>query len=113
MADALDTYSKASVLFARDGGIHPPVSVLLGWPNANYIDPETRGWGAPIILFVGLGITFLVYSARIWARLAVAKNLGLDDVLMSIAMLFIFGLTISAVLGMLSCHSFMSFANYP
>jgi hypothetical protein len=111
MADVLDIYSKASVLYPRDGGIHPPASVLLDWPNANFIDPETRGWGAPIALLIVVGITFLVYVARIWARLAVAKSLGLDDVLMSIAMVFVFGLTISAVLGMSCTSSPMSLAN--
>jgi hypothetical protein len=113
MADVLDTYSKASVLYPRDGGIHPPASVLLGWPNANFTNPETRGWGSSIILLIVLGITFLVYVARIWARLAVAKSLGLDDILMTIAMLFVFGLTISAVLGMPCAQSLMSCANTP
>lgn len=48
---------------------------------------------------VVLGITFLVYCARMWARLVISKNTGLDDILVSIAMLPLFGLTISSVLG--------------
>lgn len=86
-------------LFARDGGLHPPSEVLLSWPKPNYINPEDRGWSSSIVLLVFLCITFLVYIARMWARLGLGKNHGLDDTIMSIAMLPLFGLTISAVLG--------------
>jgi hypothetical protein len=86
-------------LFARDGGLHPPSDVLLSWPRPNYINPEDRGWSSSIVLLVMLGITFFVFIARIWARLAIGKNAGLDDILMGVAMLPLFGLTISAVLG--------------
>ena len=51
------------------------------------------------MLLIFLGITFFVYIARIWARLGLGKNAGLDDTLMSIAMIPLFGLTISSVLG--------------
>ena len=51
------------------------------------------------MLLVFIGITFLVYIARMWARVGVGKNHGLDDTIMSIAMIPLFGLTISAVLG--------------
>ncbi|CAN9350736.1 unnamed protein product [Alternaria alternata] len=91
--------SHASRLVARAGGLHPPPEVLLSWPKPNYVDPEERGWGTPIVLMVFLGISFLVYCARMWARLAISKNTGLDDILVSIAILPLFGLTISTVLG--------------
>jgi hypothetical protein len=91
--------SHASTLFARDGGLHPPPSVLLGWPKPNHVNPEDRGWGASIVLLVVLGITFLVYVARMWARLGIGKNFGVDDTLISISMLPLFGLVISSVLG--------------
>jgi hypothetical protein len=100
LAGVQEMYSKSSLLVARDGGIRPPPEVLASWPAPNWINPEERGWEAPIVLLIVLAITFLVYTARIWARLAVAKSMGLDDVLMSLAMLFVFGLTISVVLGM-------------
>jgi hypothetical protein len=98
MADPTLLLSRADSLFARDGGLHPPPEVLLSWPNPNYVDPEERGWEATILLAVVLGITFLVYTARMWARLAIAKSAGMDDLLMSVAMLPLFGLTISAIL---------------
>jgi hypothetical protein len=75
--------------------------VLLSWPKPNYINPEDRGWTSSIVLLVFLSITFIVFVARIWARLAVGKNSGLDDILMSLAMFPLIGLTISAILGML------------
>lgn len=46
-----------------------------------------------------LVLTLLVYIARMWARLVVAKNAGLDDWLMSIAMVIVIGSTITVVLG--------------
>jgi hypothetical protein len=92
-------YSHADTLFARDGGLHPPSEVIIGWPRPNHVNPDERGWEAPIALLAILGITFLVYIARMWARLALAKNAGLDDILISLSMLPLFGLTISVVLG--------------
>ena len=86
-------------VFARDGGLHAPSEVILSWPKPNYVNPEDRGWSSSIVLLVFLGTTFLVYIARMWARLGLAKNAGLDDILMSIAIIPLFGLTISAVLG--------------
>ncbi|KAJ4402659.1 hypothetical protein N0V91_007033 [Didymella pomorum] len=85
-------------IFARDGGLHPPSDVLLAWPKPNYTNPEDRGWSSSIVLLVFVGITFLVYIARMWARLGVGKNHGLDDTIMSVAMIPLFGLTISVVL---------------
>ena len=92
-------------LLPRDGGLHPPPEVLLSWPKPNHINPEDRGWSSSIVLLVFLGITFLVYTARMWARLGLGKNAGLDDTLMTIAILPLFGLTISAILGMLVASS--------
>jgi hypothetical protein len=91
--------SHIATLFPRDGGLHPPPDVILSWPKPNHVDPEERGWDMPILLLVVMGITFLVYIARIWARLILLKNAGLDDILISLAMIPLFGLTISTVLG--------------
>lgn len=99
MADAIGLRSHANALFARDGGLHPPSEVIANWPKANHIDPEERGWGAPIVLLVVLAATFFVYIARMWARFMLSKNAGLDDLLISLAMLPLFGLTIASILG--------------
>ncbi|KAF1364417.1 hypothetical protein EJ07DRAFT_100167 [Lizonia empirigonia] len=90
--------SHIDALLPRDGGLNPPADVRLGWPKPNYINPEHRGWDSSIVLLVVMGITFLVYIARMWARLGFEKNAGWDDTLMSIAMVPLLGLTISVVL---------------
>jgi hypothetical protein len=41
----------------------------------------------------------MVFVMRIWARLVVGRNFGLDDVLMSLAMIPLIGLTVAAYLG--------------
>jgi hypothetical protein len=86
-------------LLPRDGGLHPPPEVLLSWPTPNTVNPDNRGWGGSIVIIVVLAITTIVYVARIWARLAIGKNFGLDDTLITIAMLPLFGLIVSSVLG--------------
>jgi hypothetical protein len=101
MPTAADLLRNANTLFARDGGVHPPPEVLLSWPNPNFVNPEERGWEAPIVLIVMMVITSIIFIARLWARFMVAKNLGLDDILMGIAMLPVLGLTVSAILGTL------------
>ncbi|KAF2741723.1 hypothetical protein M011DRAFT_318559 [Sporormia fimetaria CBS 119925] len=86
-------------LVARAGGLHPPPSVVLSWPRPNHVNPETRGSAAPYTLIILLVLTLIVYTARMWARLVVAKNAGLDDALMSVAMILVVGSTIAVVLG--------------
>lgn len=86
-------------LFARDGGLHPPPSVLLDWPQPNHTNPETRGPGASYTLITVLVLTIIVFTARMWARLIVARTAGLDDLLISIAMVLVVGSTVASVLG--------------
>jgi hypothetical protein len=92
-------HQHANRLVARGGGLNPPPETILSWPVANHVNPEERGWAGPVVLLVLMGITFFVYVARMWARLVLSKNPGLDDILISLAMLPLFGLTISTVLG--------------
>lgn len=98
MADSSGVFARGEGLVARAGGLHPPGDVLLNWPAPNYEDPETRGWESPIILIIMLVATIGVYVARMWARLVVAKNHGWDDIIMSLAMVPVVGLTVSAIL---------------
>lgn len=88
-----------NLLATRSGGLHPPAEVLAAWPRPNYVNPEERGWEAPIVLMVMLFLTMVVFMARIWARLVVSKNAGIDDVFMSISMLPTIGLTVACILG--------------
>lgn len=52
--------------------------VMKTWPHPNYINPEERGWEAPIALTVVLAIAFFIYVARLWARVMVSKSAGID-----------------------------------
>ncbi|CAI6336433.1 unnamed protein product [Periconia digitata] len=83
----------------RGGGINPPPEVLLSWPAPNYANPVTHDWSGAIVLIVLLSLTIGVFGARLCARLLISKNAGLDDILISAAMLPLIGLTIAAVLG--------------
>ena len=91
--------ASADALFSRDGGLHPPSHVVLSWPRPNYIDPETHNMTGPVFLITVVFLTITVYLARMWARVVVAKNHGLDDLLMSIAMIPLLGLTVAVLLG--------------
>lgn len=68
------------------GGVHPPLSVVLTWPTPNYVDPVTRGWEVPIMCMVLFGIAFIVVLARLWARLVLQQNAGLDDLFIVFSM---------------------------
>ncbi|KAA8621221.1 hypothetical protein PtrSN002B_007219 [Pyrenophora tritici-repentis] len=60
---------------------------------------ESKYWREPTILIASLVITLLVFVARMVARCGIAKNAGLDDVLVSIGMLPLIGLSILTILG--------------
>lgn len=91
--------SADNLLVPRAGGLHPPAEVLAAWPRPNYVNPEERGWEAPIVLVVMLFLTIVVFVARLWARLVVSKNAGIDDMFMGISMLPVIGLTVACILG--------------
>lgn len=102
MINAAGLLRETNALVSRAGGIHVPPEVIASWPAPNYISPETRTSGAPVALSIVLVVTLLVYVARMWARLIMTKNAGVDDVLTSISMIPLIGLSISAILGMMS-----------
>jgi hypothetical protein len=99
MADAGLLHRHANKLFARGGGVSAPPEVIKSWPRPNYVDPQTHDWTGSIIVIVMFVLSVAVYAARIWARLVVAKNAGLDDIIISLAMLPLVGMTIAVVLG--------------
>ncbi|KAF2728610.1 hypothetical protein EJ04DRAFT_449022 [Polyplosphaeria fusca] len=99
MNDVNELIARAEDLFPRAGGLYPPGSVLQNWPRPNYVDPDTHGWAGPIVCIVFLAFAFVVYILRMWARLILAKNPGMDDLLMSLAMIPLIGSTVAVVLG--------------
>jgi hypothetical protein len=70
------------------GGVHPPLSVIEEW--AKISSPghpsELRGWGLVIVVIVVYTIALLTVGARLWARLVLLRNQGLDDALIVAAM---------------------------
>lgn len=100
MAEVELLHRHADLLYRRAGGLNPPSSVIKTWPRPNHHDPESRGWGGASVLIVFAALTTMVFGARIWARMFVSKNAGLDDLIMSIAMVPLIGLTVASVLGM-------------
>jgi hypothetical protein len=66
--------------FIMPGGTHPPLTVILSWPNPNYVNPPRHGWGLTIGIVVISALAVLTVCARMWARLRLQKNGGIDDV---------------------------------
>jgi hypothetical protein len=70
-------------------GLLPPISVLAKWPVPNYDDPVTRS-KVVLITSCALGSVMLVtVGARMWARAIIQKNAGLDDWIITAAMVCI------------------------
>jgi hypothetical protein len=72
------------------GGTHPPLSVILSWPVPTP-DFERRGWGIPIVVMTLFSISIAVVSARLWARLVIQRNAGVDDIFIVAAMVRMLG----------------------
>jgi hypothetical protein len=62
------------------GGIHPSLLVEGSWPVANYVNPQKHGWGLAILVIILTALTIFVVSLRIWVRIRLQRNGGLDDI---------------------------------
>ncbi|KAI0167951.1 hypothetical protein BJ166DRAFT_244331 [Pestalotiopsis sp. NC0098] len=58
-----------------------------GWPEPNYINPQTRGPTAKILFCILVPLSTVIVLLRIWTRHFISKTFGLDDVLMLLAYL--------------------------
>jgi hypothetical protein len=81
------------------GGIHPPLEVIASWPTPNYTNPVTRGWDIVILDAILLAFAFVVLLARLWARLGLQHNAGLDDVFIVAAFVGVLNFAIDALAG--------------
>jgi hypothetical protein len=61
------------------GGVHPPLDVILSWPTSNYVNPDTEGPGLIIICIVFGSVTTVLITLRLWARIFIIRQPGLDD----------------------------------
>ncbi|KLJ10801.1 hypothetical protein EMPG_13839 [Blastomyces silverae] len=80
------------------GGFHPPLSVIKSWPKPNYVDPEAKGHDlVAISITLGLLATIAV-GARLWVRLKIQRNPGLDDLFLFLSLIPMLGNTALFVL---------------
>jgi hypothetical protein len=86
-------------LFRRAGGLDAPPDVILSWPTPNYINPERHSDAGPIMVIVFLVLSIMVYLARMWARVVITRNVGLDDWIMTSAIIPLIGAAIAVILG--------------
>jgi hypothetical protein len=68
------------------GGLHPPLSVLNAWPSTPPPDAPTRPQAFSDVILVLWVLSLLVVSGRLVARYFYLRNLGLDDVLITLSM---------------------------
>ena len=68
------------------GGPYPPLSISQSWPTPNYNDPITQGTALIDLTIILYAIAFIIVLARLWARVVVTYDVGLDDVLVVVAM---------------------------
>jgi hypothetical protein len=63
----------------------PPLEVIESWPAPNYVDPETRGQSLLVVNITLLCLCLIALASRLWARLVILRSPGLDDLLITIA----------------------------
>ncbi|KAL2061629.1 hypothetical protein VTL71DRAFT_7006 [Oculimacula yallundae] len=76
----------------------PPLSVLLSWPQPNYIDPETRGFANVILNLIFYTILLGFLGLRIWTRTCLRNAFGLDDTFILLALIPTTGFFIISIL---------------
>ena len=70
-----------------------PLSVFLAWPSPNYENPSTRGNALLIINIIFLTLVTLSIGIRLWSRVKVKYQSGMDDVMIVLAYVFTIGMT--------------------
>jgi hypothetical protein len=67
------------------GGLNPPPDVIASWPKPS-LHPEVVGWGTAIGLIILYVIALVVVAGRLYARIYVQKNAGIDDALITLSL---------------------------
>lgn len=63
----------------------PDPSIILKWPAANLVNPETRGPAAIIVVSILLFVVTALLALRVYTRIWISKVFGLDDTLILLA----------------------------
>jgi hypothetical protein len=64
----------------------PPPAVILTWPTANLVNPETHGNGVLIDILIFFPLAAILVSIRTFTRIHILKSFGIDDILAILAM---------------------------
>ncbi|KAF1810453.1 hypothetical protein P152DRAFT_98877 [Eremomyces bilateralis CBS 781.70] len=75
-----------------------PLEVLLTWPTPNYDDPVTRGSALIIVNSIFISLVALAVGLRLYARLAISRSFGADDVFIILALIPTAGLAAAVML---------------
>jgi hypothetical protein len=70
-----------------------PLSVYLHWPAPNYENPTTRGDALLIINIVFIILVTLSIAIRLYSRLRINRQAGMDDIMIVLAYVFTIGMT--------------------
>lgn len=73
--------------------LYAPLSVILSWPQPNYVNPETRGPGIYVISPIFLGTATIVVFFRLYARVVIRRWFGLDDAFILVAWIAALGVS--------------------
>ncbi|KAK6352031.1 hypothetical protein TWF718_005180 [Orbilia javanica] len=76
-----------------DRGTRPPPEVLATWPAPNYVNPENQTAQLMAIEITLCTVTTVVMALRLYSRGVLTKSIGLDDWLMTGALVFAIALT--------------------
>jgi hypothetical protein len=68
------------------GGFHPPLEVILSWPKPNYDNPESEGRQVLVINVIFSFLSIVVVSLRLFTRIWIKRQPGLDDLLITFTM---------------------------
>jgi hypothetical protein len=66
-----------------------PLSVILSWPQPNYVDPIRRGPALVIVNSLLLPVALVVVGLRLYTRLVICCSAGLDDLFIALAVVSI------------------------
>ncbi|KAJ4287476.1 hypothetical protein N0V88_007663 [Collariella sp. IMI 366227] len=76
----------------------PPPDVVASWPRPNYINPETQGPDLIIAGLITLIVALITLVLRLYVRIRIIRQTGLDDWVMVAAGIFTTAATICIVL---------------
>ncbi|KAF8463126.1 hypothetical protein BDZ91DRAFT_316331 [Kalaharituber pfeilii] len=67
--------------------IYPSSEVRENWPEPNYDNPDTRAPGLRAGVVLSVAVAAFIVALRIYTRLFIVKTMGIDDYLISAAMI--------------------------